>query len=222
MYERIATQLISLSARTISPGYLDEDALAEYAERKDRHVYAYLAGIPESGVEELGPADLDRDDCEVRGLALGGRYTSEEYGEVVSVSVDRILGTTCLREDDFPVSQFKGLAVDPDFQGHGIGTALSATAMAELLKNPPVVSMIWQRDNPSNRKIAEYYSDNRMATFEDYFPPEWQCPECGFDNDCDCGVVMYGWFADDRPIRQAPSVGAASASGPEEIRTANQ
>ena len=224
MPERIGTQLLSLSTRTTSPNYLDDVAqLAEYAERDDRHLYAYLDGIPESGVTEFdSAAALDRTDCEVRGFALTGIYNLEEYESVVNVSVGHILRETPIEVEDFPLSQFKVVAVDSDHQGRGIGTALSSTAMADLFASPPVTAMLWQRDNPANVKLAEHYSDNRLATFENYFSEDWLCPDCGFDERCACSVVMYGWFADGRPVEPAPDPDPTAAPAAEEAQVANE
>jgi hypothetical protein len=103
----------------------------------------------------------------------------------------------------------KLLAVRPDQQGRGLGTRISTDVAARVIAEPPAATMAWLRDNPANRKIAASYSDFVMARFDDYFPDDWACPECGFGNDCDCVVEMYGWFTDDRAAR----TGSLDASG---------
>ena len=220
MSDRLGDQILSLSARTTSPNYLDAAQLEAYAGRDDRHLYGYLDDIAESGVTELGSTDLDRTDCAIRGFALTGVYALEAFRASTNADVDRIFAETPIVADDFPLAKLKVAAVDPDYQSRGIGTALTATAMANLFSNPPVVAMIWQRDNPANVKIARQYADNHLLTFENYFGEDWLCPDCGFDAECTCRVVLYGWFADGRSAQSAPDPTAAPAA--EQAKTVNE
>lgn len=196
----VATQLVALSVETTSPEYIVEPSVFfEYAESPSRNLFVYYEHGVDSGVVEVTDSDdLERTDWDVRGFAMGGRFTREEYQAVVSVPVEEILERTPLREDDFPLSVVKVVAVDPDCQGRGLGTQLGARIAAELFRHPPVVTMLWLRPNPANVKMVEHYSEFALATFENYFPDDWECPDCGFENDCTCGVAMYGWFAEPR------------------------
>lgn len=194
----VADQVLRISRRETSPSYLSRAELVEYADGADRHLYVFDAERSDSVVELAGAAELDATDAAVRGFALTGRYDRDAYPHVVSVPVEEILARTPLTEDDFPLSQFKVVAVDAEHAGKGIGSALTATALAPLFEDPPVTAMIWERENGANVALAERYANNRLVTFEDYFGPDWECPDCGFDSRCECAVTMYGWFADER------------------------
>jgi GNAT superfamily N-acetyltransferase len=214
MFDPVHEQLTTLSEETISPAYLTDRATYEaYAARNDRTLLACYADGVDQPIVEVAPEDLDRTDWDVLGVALLGRYDRAGLGEAVAVPVERVLASTPLCEADFPVSFVKLLAVRPDQQGRGLGTRISTDAAARVIAEPPAATMAWLRDNPANRKIAASYSDFVMARFDDYFPDDWACPECGFGNDCDCAVEMYGWFTDDRAALTG-SVDASRAAAP--------
>lgn len=216
MAERtVATQLVELSIETTSPGYIVEPSVfREYVDHPDRNLHVYYEHGPEGGTREVTDVDdLDRTDWNVIAFALSGRYDRSAYADVVNVPIETILSATPLRDDDFPLSVVKVIAVDPVYQGRGVGTEISAIVAAKLFKHPPVVTMIWLRDNVANVRIAERYSDFRLATFREYFPSTWSCPECGFENDCSCDVAMYGWFADGREVGSPVDVESPSDAG---------
>lgn len=194
----IADRILELSTAEISPDYLTVDDLREYADDPDRHLIVYDLTRSEPVWDLTDSTRLEETDREILGFALTGTFHKEQYDRIVSVPVEEILLSTPLTETDFPISHFKVMVVDERNQGKGIGSAMAASALAPLLANPPVTAMLWERKNPANIKLAERYANNQLARFENYFPPEWRCPVCGFDNDCDCAITMYGWFADER------------------------
>ncbi|WP_255197404.1 GNAT family N-acetyltransferase [Halorarius litoreus] len=212
--QTVAAQLVALSGETTSPAYItDAGVFTEYVAADDRYLFVYREHGIEAGVVEVTALeDLDRSDWAVRAFALAGQYDRDAYAEVVNVPVDLLVTATPLRETDFPLSVVKVLAVDPDYQSRGIGSELSAIVAAELFKHPPVVTMLWLRDNPANVKIAESYSEFILARFDDYFPDDWQCPDCGLENPCTCSVAMYGWFADGRGLDEEERPVVAEAS----------
>lgn len=198
---RIDARLVELSAETTSPVYItDPDYFVPYVRDPARHVFVHREtadGVP--GVVELTEAgELGRTDWTVDGFAVTGAFDRTAFADQVSVPVDRVLTETPLDESDFPLSFFKVIAVDPDERSKGIGTQLAAAAVAPLFESPPVVVVAWVRDNPANRRLVDQYSMHCVATFEDYFPPSWQCPECGFDAECTCDAELYAWFGDER------------------------
>lgn len=193
----VGDQVLRIAGEEISPDYLTREELGEYADDPDRHLYVYDLAVDEPVVEHDDASAL-ADDGTVVGFALTGVYDRESYADIVDVPVEEILARTPLTEEDFPLSQFKVMAVDDEHKGKGIGSAMSATALVPLFENPPVTAMLWERDNPANVKLAERYANNRLVRFEDYFHDDWRCPVCGFGNACDCAVTMYGWFADGR------------------------
>ncbi|MFC7176147.1 hypothetical protein [Halosegnis marinus] len=211
MADSVHSQLAELSSSTVSPAYITDRAeFEEYVRRDDRTllVYVDVDGVEQELVEVTDPADLDRTDREVLAFSLLGRYDRDDFDAIISVPVRRVLAETPLRDDDFPVSFVKVIAVRPDQQGRGIGSRVSTEVASRVIAEPPAATMVWLRDNPANRKLAAAYSEFVMARFEDYFPPDWACPECGHDADCDCTVEMYGWFTDGRDERTGQAVPA--------------
>jgi ribosomal protein S18 acetylase RimI-like enzyme len=207
---RVDSRLVELSAETTSPVYIAEpDYFVPYVRDPTKHVFVHREtadGVP--GVAELTEVgELGRTDWTVNGFAITGEFEREEFAGEVSVSVDRLLGETPLTADDLPISFFKVVAVDPDQRSRGIGTQLTAKAIAPLFESPPMMAVVWLRDNPANRRLAEYYASSEVAVFEEYFDDDWACPDCGFDSDCTCDVAVYVWFGDERDA----AVAAANA-----------
>jgi GNAT superfamily N-acetyltransferase len=171
------------------------------------HVFVHREtadGVP--GVVELTEVgELGRTDWTVHGFAITGAFDPEGFDGQLSVPADRVLRETPLEEADFPLSFFKVIAVDPDERSRGIGTQLGARAVAPLFESPPVVVVAWIRENPANLRLVEQHGMTRIASFESYFPPDWECPECGFDADCTCDAEMYAWFGDERDDSAAAS-----------------
>lgn len=194
----VADQVLGIGRRETSPGYLSRAELLRYADASDRHLHVYDDEHRDGVVELADATEMVSTDASIRGFALTGVYDRDAYTDVVSVTIEEILSRTPLTEADFPLSLFKVIAVDSAHTGKGIGSALTTTALAPLFAQPPVTAMIWEREDGANVTIAERYANNRLATFEGYFGPDWECPDCGFDNECECDVTMYGWFADER------------------------
>lgn len=215
---RVDNQLVELSAETTSPVYITEpDYFVPYVRDPTKHVFVHrdtADGVP--GVAELTEVgELGRTDWTVNGFAITGEFDRREFASEVSVSVDRLLDETPLTDDDLPISFFKVVAVDPEMRSRGIGTQLTAKAISPLFESPPMMAVVWLRDNPANRRLAEYYARSEVAVFEDYFADDWECPECGFDAECTCNVAVYAWFGDERDA----AVAAANAESESEADT---
>ena len=216
---RVDTRLVELSAETTSPEYItDPDYFVPYVRDPSKHVFVYRAtadGVP--GVVELTEVDeLGRTDWTVDGFAIAGRFEREGFDDQLSVPIERVLSGTPVEQSDFPVSFYKVIAVDPEKRSRGIGTQLGATSVAPLFESPPVLVVAWIRENPANRRLVAQHGMNRIATFESYFPPDWECPECGFGTECTCDAEMYAWFGDERDAAladAAPDVEADAGTG---------
>jgi GNAT superfamily N-acetyltransferase len=198
---RVDNRLVELSAETTSPEYItDPDYFVPYVRDPSKHVFVHREtadGV--SGVVELTEVgELGRTDWTVDGFAITGEFGPEAFDGQLSVPVDRLLRETPIEDADFPLSFFKVIAVDPAERSRGIGTQLGATSVAPLFESPPVVVVAWIRENPANRRLVAQHGMNRIAFFEDYFPEDWECPECGFDAECTCDAEMYAWFGDER------------------------
>jgi len=215
---RVDTRLVELSAETTSPEYItDPDYFVPYVRDPSKHVFVHretAEGVP--GVVELTEAgELGRTDWTVHGFAITGEFERPAFADQISVPIERVLSETPVSAADFPLSFFKVIAVDPDERSRGIGTQLGATAAAPLFESPPVVVVAWVRENPANRRLVAQHGMNRIDTFESYFPPEWKCPECGFDNDCTCDAELYAWFGDERDSPAAETEAEAGAEAEE-------
>lgn len=185
-------QIVGISETTLSPDYAPtvSELATRYVEPDDKHLYVYVAG---EGIRELEtPAHLDREYV-VRGFAITGQFDRAEFADAIPITVDELLACTPVDDSTFPLSMYKLMAVHPDHQGEGIGAALMTHGMAYLAEHPPVVTMIWERENEGNVKLAESYGAQRLVEFEDTSPSKWYCPECGFDTACTCTSAFYGW-----------------------------
>ncbi|WP_336001172.1 GNAT family N-acetyltransferase [Halorientalis halophila] len=185
-------QIVGISETELSPDYAPTVAelATRYVEPDDRHLYVYVEG---EGVRELtDPTHLNRE-YTVLGFSVTGLFDRASFADALPVSLDELLARTPIREEHFPLGMYKLIAVHPEHQGQGIGAALATHAMAYLAEHPPVVSMMWKRENDGNLKLADDYGAEVLTEFEETSPSKWQCPECGFDTACTCSSVFFGW-----------------------------
>lgn len=197
-YERgdhVGAQILTVNDTILSPVYLAdvEQLREEYVRPDDRHLYVYAE---DDGVREVTSTTQLNRSVRIEGFAVTGVYDVDAFDDAVEVPVETVLAETDVERADFPLGVFKAVAVRPESQGAGVGTALVTHGMAYLAETPPVVAVIWQRENEGNVRLAEEYDADRLGRFEDYFGTDWQCPECGYDADCDCAAVLYGWGFD--------------------------
>jgi len=191
--ETIGAQVRGISEAVLSPAYAQGigTVIREYVEPETKHLYVYVVG---EGPREIDTQEELHRDHAIAGFAVTGRYTREEFDEAIQVPVERLLETTRIDDDNFPLSVFKLVAVHPDHQGQGVATSLMAESQAYLAAHPPVVAMLWERaDDDTNVSIAESHGAERLAEFEDTSPSKWKCPECGFGNRCTCKSAFYAW-----------------------------
>lgn len=195
--DHVGAQVLGIAQRVMSPGYVEsyEELLDGYVRPDDRHLYVYVA---DDGVREVETAtELNRSQS-VLGFSLTGVYDREEFDAESVVPLDRLLAETRLEPHHFPLGVFKLSAVHPDHQREGIGRALGTHGMAYLAQHPPVVTMLWDRsDNRGNVELTEEYPGaEHLATFDGATPLSDRCPVCGFDSECRCGTIVYGWGFD--------------------------
>lgn len=186
----VGAQIVGINEAVISPEAAKnvDEIRTSYVEPSNKYLYAYLE---EDGVMELTrPADLCREQ-RVLGFSIAGQFTREEFDNTREVPIDDLIAETPVSEAHFPLSMYKLMAVHPDHQEEGVGKALSAHGMDELAQHPPVVVMLWVRENEGNQKLAEEWGFEHLARF-DTSPSTWECPECGFGTACTCGSVFYG------------------------------
>lgn len=190
--DHVGAQILGISDAAISPAYVDgvDQIRTEFVEPDDVHLYAYVDG---TGVVEIEtPSQLHRSQT-IHGIAVTAVLDRDRFEEVMYVDVETLAAETPVQPDHFPVGVFKVAAVEPDRQEEGIGTALTTHGMAHLAETPPVLSLLWDRDDESNERLAEKFDAEPLLTLEDALPFEWRCTVCGYGNECTCDCVLYGW-----------------------------
>lgn len=190
--DHVGAQVLGICESAISPAYLSgvEEILHTYVYPDNRHLYVYVQG---EGVTEVTTAAQLSRDQRILGFTVTGRFDREEFSEVMLVSAETVIERTPITAADFPVGVFKVTAVHPDHQHEGIGTALGSHGLAYLAETPPVLTMLWGRDDGSNEGLAEKFDFDELARFENATPLDGHCPECGFENECTCSSLLYGW-----------------------------
>jgi ribosomal protein S18 acetylase RimI-like enzyme len=195
--DHVGAQVLGIAERVMSPAYVEsyEELLEGYVRPDDRHLYVYVEG---DGVREVETAtELNRSQS-VLGFSLTGVYDRAAFAAESVVPLDRLLAETRIEPHHFPLGVFKLSAVHPEYQRRGIGRALGTHGMAYLAQHPPVVTMLWDRsDNRGNVELTEEYPGSEyLATFDGATPLDDRCPVCGFDTECRCGTIVYGWGFD--------------------------
>lgn len=190
--DTIVKQVSKLGKRVVSPDYLNntEHIIENYVKSNKRKLFVYITRTDEiKNIKTRGDA-LTK--TQISGFTIGGAYTKTEFQKEIYSTIGKILQNTDLKQTEFPISQVKVVAVNPNEQNKGIGSELTAVILGELIKVTPVVAMIWEKENNANKNLAEAYG-KRQTRLKNYFPDDWGCRECGIENDCNCEVSVYVW-----------------------------
>jgi ribosomal protein S18 acetylase RimI-like enzyme len=190
--DTIVNQVSNLGKQVVSPDYLNktEHIIEKYVESDKRKLFVY---ITETG--EIRNIDTKKDALEntkISGFTIGGAYNETEFENEIYATLNEVIQNTDLKKSEFPISQVKIVAVNPENQENGIGSELTAAILGEIVKVTPVVAMIWEKENNANKNLAEAYGE-RQTLLQNYFPNEWSCRECGIENNCNCNVSVYVW-----------------------------
>lgn len=191
----LGAQVCGIGDAAISPAYLDgpSDVLDSYVRPDHVTLYADVAG--EGVVAVRDPSRIDRSD-RIRGFGVTARLDREAFDDVMIVSVDDVVERTRLERRDFPVGAFKVLAVPPQYDDLGIGGRITRVAARPLVERPPVLTLLWDRDDDANEPLVEHFGAERLVAFPDALSFGRRCTVCGFGNECDCDAVLYGWGLD--------------------------
>lgn len=191
----IGAQILGICETEIGPGYFDsvEELLESYVRPDDRHIYVYVA---DEGVTEIETASQLTREQTILGFTITAVFDREEFSEVMVVPAERAIEASALREDHFPVGVFKATAVHPEHQREGVGTALASHGLAYLAQTPPVLTVLWIREDEATTRLAHKFGGEELARFEDVDLSDRQCPQCGFDTDCTCTFALYSWGLD--------------------------
>lgn len=188
----IGAQILGISEAVISPGYFEsvEDVLESYVRPDDRHIYVFVA---DEGVTEIETTSQLTREQTVLGFTVTGVFDREGFSDVMVITAEEAIEASELRPEHFPVGVFKATAVHPDHQQEGIGTALASHGLAYLAETPPVLTMLWMREDESTTRLVEKFGADELVTFEDMNLFGRQCPQCGFDSECSCEFSLYSW-----------------------------
>lgn len=188
----VGAQILGICEAAIGPGYFTsvEDVLESYVLPEDRHIYVY---VEDDGVTEIETATQLTREQTVLGFTVTGVFDQASFSDVMVVSAERAMAASELRPEHFPVGVFKAAAVHPDHQQQGIGTALASHGLAYLAENPPVLTVLWLREDGATTSLASKFDGEELARFDDVDLPGRQCPQCGFDADCSCTFALYSW-----------------------------
>jgi len=191
----VGAQITGIGESELSPGYAKsiDGRLPKYAEKSNKHLYVYVA---DEGVREIESKEQLNRNHDVLGFAITGQFSKQNVVESLGIDLEWLLEQTPLEESNFPISMYKLLAIHPDYQAQGIGSALASHALAYLTENPPVLTVLWKRENDGNIKLAEELGFERLVEVEAAPTSDRKCPECGFDEICTCTSVIYGWWLD--------------------------
>lgn len=193
----IENQLISLFNENISPDYLDLETLhKEYVNDDLFNVYVYT--LSDGKVHTLSDSSTLPRDPEIAGVAITGKCDRERLEHIfedLKFSVEDVINETPLEDSHFPISLGKSLFVDEEHQGEGIGTQLLIQALSMLKSNPPAMGTMWapgeKNKNKEMEKIMEKAGGESIVSFDRMWCDGWRCVECGVDNECVCGSVVY-------------------------------
>jgi hypothetical protein len=188
----ISQQVCELGQELVSPNYLsDTDYLIKnYVNSEERNLFVYMSQTGE--VRDIQNEEMAQSEEGISGFSIGGAYEQKELQEEIFVSTQELIQRTGLEASDFPISEVKVVGVKESEQGKGVGSQLTATMLGELVNVTPIIAVIWNRKNNANEKIAKSYGE-REEKFENYFPDDWRCRECGINSECDCSVSVYLW-----------------------------
>lgn len=192
----IGAQILGISEASLGPGYFEsvEDILESYVRPDDRHIYVY---VEDDGVDEIETAAQLTREQTILGFTVTAVFDQASFSDVMVVSAERAMADSDLEPEHFPVGVFKATAVHPEHQKEGIGTALASHGLAYLAETPPVLTVLWLRDDGATTSLAAKFGGEELARFEDVDLSGRQCPQCGFDADCTCTFALYSWGLDE-------------------------
>lgn len=195
----VEKQIMSIFYDAFSPDYMSlSNFHKKYVTDNKHSIYVYT--LDDDKVHTLSDSSNLPWNSDIGGVAVGGIYTKEEWIkslEKFDLSVDKMIEETPLEDQHFPISVGKMVMVHPNHQGKGIGFRLLSELWSLFRMNPPGVGTIWGKDKGKKHRelenLLEKFGSERLATYENIFPEGWRCVKCGFENECDCGAILYSW-----------------------------
>lgn len=193
----IENQIVSLFDKGISPDYVTLESLHnEYVGKNNFNVYIYT--LSDEKVHSLSDSSTIPRQPDVAGVAITGLCSKSELVkkfEDLTFSVDEVLRETKLDESHFPVSIGKSLTVDPKHRGKGIGLKLAIHSVSFLRKHPPAIGTMWAKGEDNMNKEMEEFMESAgaecIARYDSMWRDGWRCVECGVENECKCGCIVY-------------------------------
>lgn len=187
----ISEQVVEITKSEIDSNYIEEASYVEkFCEEDNSTLFVADQNEGDVSILKVGE-DIDIDsESDILGYLLCRSYSFEEYDEYLYTDIENVVGDAeYISREDFPVYLFQSLAVRDEFQGNGIGGSLVMEAIQDDTSHLPFFAGAWSRsDDRRNVSIMEKHAQH-IATVEDYYPDDWDCPVC--EDACCCDSVFY-------------------------------
>lgn len=189
--ESIVEQVVRITQTEIDSNYICTSEYVEsFISKSDKLLAVAVGSAEEFEIKIVGEDIKPTSTKEVLGYIICGSYQYQEYDDYLYTDITDVLSQTeYVSKEDFPIFLFQSLAVREPYQGNGIGSAL--TAKASEYAHLPFFAGAWKRESEQrNVSIMEKHGQ-KIAEVSDYYPDDWDCPDC--EGDCSCTSIFYAY-----------------------------
>lgn len=187
----VLEQIVDIVQSEIDSNYVtDSEYLEDFVEDESKTISIAIGTVDDYEIKTVGRGIPKDSTEEVLGYMFGGRYSYKEYKEYSYEDPEGILDQTdYFSKEDFPVFLFSSFAVKDGYKGNGIGGSVAAHTVR--FAKPPYFAGVWARESEKrNISVVEQYGEH-IATVPDYYPDDWDCPDC--EGRCTCSSKFYAY-----------------------------